>query len=482
NAENRESTICTRLCGEGNVFRLNSIHHTGADAIQPRRGCDGLLIEWNELYGNSEDGIDLKSVTNCTVRYNLIHSNRGGGIVTHDGHHPDPPMYASGIRFYGNIAVGVQRFGLLINDARMVHGDDRDAVVAHDNVFVTSRANGIDVNWAKVPVRIERNLVIGDRSLIRLGKRHSALSPEGAVSRRFNEHVRFEGNILHAFDPTIPMMDATFRHPQDDLSALGPQLFSPANDEQPIAHLLRGIKLGRRAPADWVEINARAAGCVPSSEEIVLRDMSAQAFVVYECDEPGEWLEMPFTLEEPISGEFYVMLHAYGNRGILRARIDDGEWSEPVDCHIPRPASRWLVESMGEHDLDAGEHTLRVELVRRKEGVPTGWIALGGVLIRPEGSMAAEPPVERSWTQTQWDEFLAEHPSAEGSVFRRVEFRDPETLDYRLTDEDLAESYGPRWDEHLNWLTDEHLRRINDPASSFYADHFHWDRSQGRPE
>jgi hypothetical protein len=65
---------------------------------------------------------------------------------------------------------------------------------------------------------------------------------------------------------------------------------------------------------------------------------------------------------------------------------------------------------------------------------------------------------------------------------QRVQFRNPERLDYRLQDGALAERFGPRWDEHLNWLTEEHLQRINDPASSFFADHFHWDRSQGRPE
>jgi hypothetical protein len=210
--------------------------------------------------------------------------------------------------------------------------------------------------------------------------------------------------------------------------------------------------------------------------------MAAQGFVVYECDQPGAWLEMPFTLEQPLSGEVHVMLHAYGNRGILRAQLNEGEWSEPIDCHVPRPGARWIVPSLGEHELQPGEHTLRVELVRRKEGVPTGWIALGGVMIRPEGSLEAEPPVEREWTRQQWDQFVAEQPAAAGSVIERVEFRDPATLDYRLRDADLAGEFGPRWSEHLDWLTDEHLQRISDPESSFYADHFHWDRSQGRPE
>lgn len=481
-AENRESTICPRLCGEGNVIRLNRIHHTGADAIQPRRGCDGLLIEWNELHGNSEDGIDLKSVTDCTVRYNLIHSNRGGGIVSHDGHHPDPPMYASGNRFYGNIIVGVRRFGLLINDARVVHGDERDAMVAHDNVFVTSEANGIDVNWAKVPVRIEHNLIIGDEPLIRIGTAHTTLSPEGAVARRFNEDVHFAGNVLHALDPDRPMVEAVFRHPEDDLSALGPQLYSPAGDEQVVVHTLRGIKLGRRAPADWLEINAKAEDCRASSEDITLRDMVAQGFVVYECDEPGEWLEMPFTLDEAITGEVYVMLHAYGNRGILRALLDGEPQTDPIDAHVPRPNSRWLVESMGRHDLAGGGHVLRIEVVRRKEDVPTGWIALGGLLIRPEGTPGAAVPVERDWLQSEWLQFVQGSMAAEGSVFRRVEFRDPDRLDYRLTDPELAARFGPRWDEHLDWLTDEQLIRIADPESSFYADHFYWDRSQGPPE
>ena len=465
----------------GNVIRLNRIHHTGADAIQPRRGCDGLVVEWNELYGNSEDGIDLKSVTDCTVRYNLIHSNRGGGIINHDGHHPDPPMYASGNRVYGNIITGVARVGLLINDARPVFGDERDALLAHDNLFVTEAANGIEVNWCRAPVRVERNLVIASRGLARIGVAHTSLTPEGALARRFNVDVYFAGNILHALDPGQPVVDAVFRNPDDDLSALGPELISPAGDEQVLVHTLRGLRLGRSVPADWTEISASAERCVPSSEAIPLRDLPSQGFVVYECDQPGDWLAMPFTLDEPARGEVYAMLHKYGNRGVLRALLDGEPVGGPWDCNLPRPGAAWLVESLGERTLDAGEHVLRIEVAGRSGDCPTAWIALGGLAIRPEGAAAGEPPVERRWTAATWDDLLAAHPSAEGTVIQRVEFRDPARLDYRLTDPELAERFGPRWAEHLGWLTDEQLARIRDPESSFFAEHFRWDRSQGPP-
>ncbi len=479
--ENRQSTICPSKCGEGNVFRLNRIHHTGADAIQPRRGCDGLLIEWNELYGNSEDGIDLKSPTDCIVRYNLIHSNRGGGLVSHDGHHPDPPMYAAGHEIYGNIIVEVKRFGLLINDAMVVHGDERDTVSIHDNLVVPDEGPALSINWAWGPVRADRNLLISPSSVVEFGMRHQRMTPEGARQRRFNADVALRENVIHATNEA-PLVTARLLHPDGDLSWLRRSILSPRADDQVALRVIRGRSLDMTVPEDWLTFPAPDGDLVRHPEDVALREHPGGEFMVFESNEPGCWLEMPFTLEEPATGEVLVALHKHGNRGICRALLDGQPAGGPWDCNLPRPNTGWLLGSLGTHELDAGEHRLRIEVVGPHEGVPTAWVALAGAVIRPEGEEPLERPTEREWAVAEWPQFVEAHASAEGSRVERVQFRDPQRLDYRLTDEKLAEHFGPRWDEHLDWLTEGHLQRINDPTSSFFADHFHWDRSQGPPE
>jgi len=95
------------------------------------------------------------------------------------------------------------------------------------------------------------------------------------------------------------------------------------------------------------------------------------AVVLLRATEPGQWIEMPFTLEEETSGEVFVRLLDHNSRGAVRIMLDD----------------QVVVEDY-EHWTD-GIAPARVSLRR------VGFIGLSGVGIRPEGvPEAAELTIE----------------------------------------------------------------------------------------
>ena len=102
------------------TVRNNVIHDNSGDAIQcysedgamPSAPADGILIEGNDLYGNFEQGLDIKTCTNVTVRRNKMHNSKGNGaMVVHmsakDILIEENDFYESGLA----IGVGGNRYG-----------------------------------------------------------------------------------------------------------------------------------------------------------------------------------------------------------------------------------------------------------------------------------------------------------------------------------------------------------------------------------
>ncbi len=98
------------------------------------------------------------------------------------------------------------------------------------------------------------------------------------------------------------------------------------------------------------------------------------------ADEPGQWLEMGFTLEEETTGEVFVKLLDHDSRGAVSIMLNDEivveDYEHWTDGTVPARVS------LGEMTLPAGEHTVRVEVLERRVGM----IGLSGVGIRPEGT------------------------------------------------------------------------------------------------
>ena len=95
---------------------------------------------------------------------------------------------------------------------------------------------------------------------------------------------------------------------------------------------------------------------------------------------PGQWLEMPFTLEEEVSGEVFVDLLDHTSRGavqiLLNGEVVVEDYEHWTDGTVPARVS------LGEMTLPAGEHTVRLVVLERR----VGFIGLTGVSIQPEGA------------------------------------------------------------------------------------------------
>jgi outer membrane protein assembly factor BamB len=106
--------------------------------------------------------------------------------------------------------------------------------------------------------------------------------------------------------------------------------------------------------------------------------------------EPGQWLEMPFELAEDAEGEVIVDLVDYRDRAVVRFMLD----GEPVGeeyAHYSEDAATTRV-TLGTHSLAAGEHQLRVEVVRKNPGAAIANIGLGGLMIKSAGASDTAAP------------------------------------------------------------------------------------------
>ncbi|MFZ5831796.1 MAG: right-handed parallel beta-helix repeat-containing protein [Planctomycetota bacterium] len=328
--ENRSSAVVHLNCGPGNVVRLCHIHHNGADAIQPRLGGSDFLIEWNDLHGNNEDAIDLKSPTGVTVRYNLIHNNRKEGMVIHDlSGKPAQPL-SGGVNAYGNFFVRQSLNALRIAGLTRSGDEMHETFHLHDNVFVCS-GTVATVFLVQAPLRFERNLCVVEGNMVAFLDKHAQ---DGSGGPPLIARTKFHGNLIHSNSSTEPIFAAVAEPEFPTGPFLGANLFSLLQD----------------APAIF---------------------------------------------------------------------------------KTPR----------------------------------TAW---------------PPPGAEVSPGTVGWQELTTQLPSLADSRFQRVEFRDPNRLDYRPKSNDVPESFGPNWKEHLGWIEQKHLESIASPASPFEAGHYIWDRSQVR--
>ncbi len=134
-------------------------------------------------------------------------------------------------------------------------------------------------------------------------------------------------------------------------------------------------------PVEWLEFPAPAADITSQPDDLAVLDQWDT--IMLRATQPGQWVEMPFILEQETSGEVFVNLLDHDTRGAVRILLNDEvvvedyeHWTDGTE-----PAS----VSLGEMTLPAGEHTLRVEVLERR----VGFIGLTGVSVRPEGAAEA---------------------------------------------------------------------------------------------
>jgi len=142
-------------------------------------------------------------------------------------------------------------------------------------------------------------------------------------------------------------------------------------------------------PPGWVRFRALESPYQgePSGEGGIVR-LDTIGIVLLRATQPGNWLEMTFRLPEAVTGEAFADLVGYVDRGAIRLLLD-GEVVVPEYDHYAATALKQRI-SLGQRQLAAGEHRLRIEVVRRHEGSEKCYIGLGGVSVRREGAAAAQ--------------------------------------------------------------------------------------------
>ncbi len=144
----------------------------------------------------------------------------------------------------------------------------------------------------------------------------------------------------------------------------------------------------RRAPAlpeGWLRLRALEAdvrGDPPAPAGI--GHLDSLGIVVLRATQQGQWLEMPFELDEPVTGEAFVELLGYVDRGQVRVLIDGRQVVARFDHTADEPVRQ--VVPLGRQQLAAGEHTLRLEVVGEPGGDGKAYIGLTGLVLRKDGA------------------------------------------------------------------------------------------------
>lgn len=102
----------------------------------------------------------------------------------------------------------------------------------------------------------------------------------------------------------------------------------------------------------------------------------------------GDWLEMEFDVERPLKGEVSAEFLKYADRGIISVAID-GEVIVP-EFDLYSQAAEPVRVSLGEQELAAGRHRLRMEVVQPPLHSDKAYIGFAGLVAKPETAPATE--------------------------------------------------------------------------------------------
>jgi hypothetical protein len=151
-----------------------------------------------------------------------------------------------------------------------------------------------------------------------------------------------------------------------------------------------GARLAQNnAGANW-KINApaiRALDAKLSHAPIpgnAVAELPALSIVVLRADQTGQWLDMPFEVRENWRGKLWARLLDYNDRGIVKFSLDGKELNVLHDSYAPgvQPAE----VDLGERELEAGTHVLRVEVAGKNAQSRNSYIGLFGVALETFGA------------------------------------------------------------------------------------------------
>ena len=147
----------------------------------------------------------------------------------------------------------------------------------------------------------------------------------------------------------------------------------------------------------WFEVRAVLAPCttnMKSSDATV--KLHGYDTMLMRSTEPGQWLELPFTLKKAAAGEVLVDFLKYGDRGVVRLYLDGRPvGSESYDLYANGVVKQRV--ALGRLDLAAGEHRLRVETVAVKPPRKKSYVPLMGLSIKSDAFTADDAQRENTY-------------------------------------------------------------------------------------
>jgi hypothetical protein len=137
----------------------------------------------------------------------------------------------------------------------------------------------------------------------------------------------------------------------------------------------------QKLPAETIRLRAVESQISASIDDIVI-----YGFVILRARKVGEWLEMPFTLDEPMQGDVHIELLNYVDRGTVKIMLDGETVVESFNHHAARAEEAFV--PLGRRELAAGEHRLRIETIGLSES-GSSYIALTALNLVPDGATPA---------------------------------------------------------------------------------------------
>jgi len=143
-------------------------------------------------------------------------------------------------------------------------------------------------------------------------------------------------------------------------------------------------------PPGWTRIRTLDCACRTNLEEPrSLVRLTSLGITLLRSSHDGDWIEMPFTLDKPVTGEWFVELLNYRDRGKVRFLLDGKPMGAPFD-HRSATATPARA-SLGRRTLAAGPHALRV-ITERAGDSNKCYVGLVGLLCRADSA----PPLPQS--------------------------------------------------------------------------------------
>jgi len=148
---------------------------------------------------------------------------------------------------------------------------------------------------------------------------------------------------------------------------------------------------GPALPPGWRSVRALEATCrsEPSGAEYLV-PLRSIGIMLLRATSPGQWLEMEFSLPKAVTGDLFADFVNYLDRGSVRLFLDGKRVGEDYDHYAPNAVPGRA--ELGHHELAAGKHRLRAEVVAQRPGQEKCYIGLAGLSIRPEGAPASGGP------------------------------------------------------------------------------------------